>query len=129
MPIESHKRTQKPIPLNTKNDTNHKTKTPLQFEIDSPPDKPETENKPSLKSLLQKLGVTERTPEYHACVKFLETISPKNKHKQTEIVDLTSPTERTNDMNEKEILFVKKRMQRKKLQRKKGRRNARRRRT
>ena len=36
---------------------------------------------------------------------FLEAISPKYKQKQADVVDLTSPTE--DDMNDKEIPFVK----------------------
>ena len=95
-----------PILINTINDASQKTKTPLQFEIDSPPDKPETENNPSLKPLIQEMGFTEKTPKYQACVRFLKAISPKNKQKQNEIVDLTSPTESTIDMNDKDILFV-----------------------
>ena len=38
-------------------------------------------------------------------MKFLEAISPKHKQKQADVVDLTSPTE--DDMNDKEIPFVK----------------------
>ena len=52
------------------------------------------------------MGFTEKTLKYQACVRFLKAISPKNKQKQNEIVDLTSPTESTIDMNDKEILFV-----------------------
>ena len=51
------------------------------------------------------MGCTEKTPDYQACVKFLEAISPKHKQKQADVVDLTSPTE--DDMNDKEIPFVK----------------------
>ena len=51
----------------------------------------------------QEMGFTEKTPEYRACVKFLAAISPKNKHKQAEFVGLTSPTESTNEMIDKEI--------------------------
>ena len=54
------------------------------------------------------MGFTEKTPEYQACSKLLEDISPRNKEK-TDVVDLTSPTEDdTNDNNHNNLLFVKK---------------------
>ena len=88
------------------NDTNEGQKT-IRFEIDSPPDKTITDNYPSLKSLIQEMGFPEKIPQYQACVKFIEAISPKNNKKQTDLVDLTSPTEdETNDKNN-DILFVK----------------------
>ena len=52
------------------------------------------------------MGFTDKTPEYQACVKFSEAISPINKNKNTAVVELTSPTESANDNTE--ILFVKK---------------------
>ena len=48
----------------------------------------------SLKSLIQEMGFTENTPEYKACVQFIQAISPK--HKPTtasDVIDLTPPTE------------------------------------
>ena len=78
------------------------------FEIDSPPEKFTPENYPSLKSLIQKMGFTEKTPEYKACVKFIEAISPQNKTTtHNNIIDLTSPTEDETIDNNMEILFVK----------------------
>ena len=53
------------------------------------------------------MGFTEKTPQYQACVKFVEAISPKHRAKQTEVVDLTSPTEDENVDNNNHILFVK----------------------
>ena len=46
-----------------------------------------------------------QTPEYQACLKFLEAISPKSKtNDKEEIIDLNSPTERP-DKND-EILCI-----------------------
>ena len=78
----------------------------LRFEIDSPPDQPISEY-PSLKSLIQEMGFTDKTPQYQACLKFIEAISPKHGANQTEVVDLTSPTEDENVENGNDILFVK----------------------
>ena len=74
----------------------------FRFEIDSPPDE-----YPSLKSLIQEMGFTEKTPQYQACVTFIEAISSKHSARQTEVVDLTSPTEDENVDNNNDILFVK----------------------
>ena len=99
------------------NNTNEGQKT-IRFEIDSPPDKTNTDNYPSLKSLIQEMGFTEKIPQYQACGKFIEVISPKNNKKQTDVVDLTSPTEdETNDKNN-DILFVMEKNTPKKLERK-----------
>ena len=81
-----------------------KKKKKFRFETDSPPDQPKSEY-PSLKSLIQKMGFTDRTPQYQACLKFIEAISPKHGGaKQTEVVDLTSPTEDENLENNNDIL-------------------------
>ena len=54
------------------------------------------------------MGFTEKTPQYKACVKFIEAISPKNKISSTDVVDLTSPTEDyEKNENNNDILFVK----------------------
>ena len=85
-----------------------KRKKPIKFQIDSPPDKRDTDNYPSLKSLIQEICFTEKTPQYRACVKLIEAISPKNKTGVTEVVDLTSPPiedDATADTNN-ENLFV-----------------------
>ena len=39
------------------------------------------------------MGFTDKTPQYQACLKFIEAISPKHGTKHTEVVDLTSPTD------------------------------------
>ena len=97
-----------PVPINAINNKHfEKKKGAIQFQIDSPPDKRDTENYPSLKSLIQEMGFTEKTPQYRACVKLIEAISPKNKTSHTEVVDLTSPIEddATADKNN-EISFI-----------------------
>ena len=78
-----------------------------QFEIDSPPEKP-TQDSPSLKSLIQEMGFTEKNPEYKACVQFIQAISPKHKPTTTSnVIVLTSPTEaEVETMENNDILFV-----------------------
>ena len=49
----------------------------------------------------------DNTPQYQACLKFVEAINPKQSAKQTEVVDLTSPTEDEKVENNNDILFVK----------------------
>ena len=81
------------FPINTvseKNNENNEEQKAFRFEIDSPPDKPKT-GYPSLKSLIQEMGFTGKTPQYQACVKFFEAISPKHSGKQ-DLVDLSSPS-------------------------------------
>ena len=54
------------------------------------------------------MGFTEKIPQYKACVKFIEAISPKSKTSHTDVVDLTSPTEDDDTIdNNNDILFVK----------------------
>ena len=64
----------------------------IRFEIDSPSEQQKLEY-PSLKSLIQEIGFSDKTPKYQACIKFIEAISPKHNNKQTKVVDLTSLTE------------------------------------
>ena len=52
------------------------------------------------------MGFTEKTSQYQVCVKFIETISPKNIRNQTDAVDLKSPTEDQTINNNSDILFV-----------------------
>ena len=79
-----------------------------QFETDSPPEKSTPGNYPSLKPLIQVMGFTEKTPEYKACVKITEAISPKNKTtRNNNVIELTSPTEYDTMDNNMEKLFVK----------------------
>ena len=92
--------------INEKDNENNEGQKEFRFEIDSLPDKPKSEY-PSLKSLIQEMGFTEKTPQYQACVKFIVAISPKHRAKQTEVVDLTSPTEDENVDNNNDILLVK----------------------
>ena len=56
-----------PVPINVINNKNNGEKKTLQFEIFSPPDKQSTDNYPSLKSLIQEMGFTEKTPQFRAC--------------------------------------------------------------
>ena len=50
---------------------------------------------------------TEKTPEYKACIQFMQAISPNHKPSTTNNVkDLTSPTEAETMQND-DILFVK----------------------
>ena len=53
------------------------------------------------------MGFTDKTPQYQACRKFIEAISPKHGTKHTEVVDLTSPTEEYMADNNNEILLIK----------------------
>ena len=46
---------------------------------------------PNLKSLISEMGFHEKSPEYQACLTFLDAIRPKEQ--TTQIVDLISPTE------------------------------------
>ena len=59
-----------------------------------------------MKSLKQEMGYKDKIPQYQACIKFIEAISPKHSARQTEVVDLTSPTEYENVENN-DIPFVK----------------------
>ena len=79
------------IPLNTINEQeSNEVQKPkeLGFEIDLPADQQKLDY-PSLKSLIQEMSFTDKTPQYQACLKFLEAISPKHGNKQTEVMDLT----------------------------------------
>ena len=96
-----------PVLINTIEEKNdEEKKQPIKFQIDSPPDK-QRDNYPHLKTLIQEMGFMEKTPQYRACVKLREIISPRNKTGHTEIVDLTSPPieEEASDTNN-EILFI-----------------------
>ena len=75
-----------PINTNERNNENNEEQKAFRFEIDSPPDKPKSEY-PSLKSLIQEMGFTEKTPQYQACVKFIEAISSKHSAKQADVVE------------------------------------------
>ena len=61
------------VPINTinkKDNKNNEGQKEFRFEIDSPPEKPKSEYS-SLKSLIQEMGFTEKTPQFQACVKFI----------------------------------------------------------
>ena len=96
------------MPTNTINEQieNNEGQKEFRFEIVSPPDKPKSEY-PSLKSLIQEMGFKDKTSQYQACIKFTEAISPKHSARQTEVMDLTSPTEYENVENHNDIPFVK----------------------
>ena len=95
------------IPINTitELESNEKPKE-IRLETDSPPEQQKLEN-PSLKTLIQEMGFSNKTPQYQACSKFIEAISPKHGNKQTEVVDLTSPTEEDMAENNNDILLIK----------------------
>ena len=64
--------------------------------------------KPILKSLIQEMGFSDKTPEYQACLKILEAISPTNTNQnqdEAEINDLISPVDSINK-GMTEILFI-----------------------
>ena len=95
------------IPINTITESAGSGKTKeIRFEIDSPPEQPKSEY-PSLKTRIQEMGFTDKTPQYKARLKFIEAISPKLGTKHTEVVDLTSPTEEDMVDNNNEILLFK----------------------
>ena len=97
-----------PVPINAIEDQqNEETKQSIRFQIDSPPARQENAY-PSLTSLIQEMGFTETTPQFKACIKLIETISPKSKINQTEVVDLISPPneDEPTDTNN-DILFIK----------------------
>ena len=92
-----------PIPINSINESDT-SKKPLNFNIDSPSDQIYPPAKPSLKSLIQEMGFADKSPEYKACMDFLETFSPKNKGKHTdEVIDLILSDESPNKMD---ILYI-----------------------
>ena len=87
-----------PIPINNINESDSSKK--LNFKIDSPSDQIYSPEKPSLKSLIQEIGFTDKSPEYRACMTFLEAISPKYKAKNTdEVFDLISSDESPNKID------------------------------
>ena len=53
------------------------------------------------------MGFAKKSPQYQACVNFIEAINPKNSTKETDVVDLTSPTENVTIDNNNDILLVK----------------------
>ena len=76
-----------------------------QFEIDSPPEKSKQDS-PSLKSLLQEMGFSKKTPEYKACLQFIQAISPKHRTSTTNnVIDLTSPAEAEDETMENDDIF------------------------
>ena len=92
-----------PFPTNNINESDTRKK-PLNFNIDSLSDQIYPSTKPSLKSLIQEMGFADKSPEYKACIDFLEAISPKNKAKHTdEVIDLISSDESLNKMD---ILYI-----------------------
>ena len=50
-----------------------KTKESRRFEIDPPPEQQKS-NYPSLKTLIKEMGFLDETPQYQACLKFIEAI-------------------------------------------------------
>ena len=89
-----------PIPINTVGVTLQSPTKKLS--IDSPSDKqtnsqeiktPEKTPPSSLKYLITEMGFQEESPEYKACLTFLDAIRPKDQTSTTQIVDLVSPAE------------------------------------
>ena len=76
------------------------------FEIDSPPAQKES-NYPSLETLIQDMGFSDKTPQYQACLKFIEAISPKQGNKKDEVIDLTSLTDEVMVDNNNDIPLIK----------------------
>ena len=94
-----------PIPINAIQKTS--TAGKKQFEIDSPPEKSKPDT-PSLKFLIQEMGFSEKTPEYKACIQFIQAISPKHKTNITdEVLDLTSPAELDDEKMDNNDIFCK----------------------
>ena len=84
-----------PIPINTVEDT---LQSPIKkFSIDSPSDKQTRsqnmktpdQTPPSLRNWC----FQEKSPEYQACLTFLDAIRPKEQTSTTQLVDLVSPAE------------------------------------
>ena len=92
-----------PIPINIIDESDTRKK-PVNFNIDSPSDQIYPSAKPSLKSPIQEMGFADKSPEYKACMNFLEAIIPKNKAKQTDkVIDLILSDESPNKMD---ILYI-----------------------
>ena len=53
------------------------------------------------------MGFSDETPEYQACLEFIEAISPKQTKKKEEVVDLTSLTDEEMAENNNDILLIK----------------------
>ena len=52
------------------------------------------------------MGFSEKTPEYKACVEFIQLISPKHKTSTTNnVIDLTSPAEAEDETMENDDIF------------------------
>ena len=95
-----------PIPINaTQNTSTQETK---KLEIDSPLEKSKPDT-PSLKPLIQEMGFSEKTPEYKACIQFIQAISPKHKTNVTDdVIDLTSPAEADDEKMDHNDIFCEK---------------------
>ena len=71
------------VPFNAIEDKkNEETKQPIRFQIDSPSNRQE-DNCRSLKSLIQEMGFTEKSPQFKACIKIIEAISPEKQDKSS----------------------------------------------
>ena len=72
------------------------------------------------------MGLTEKKPQYQACVKFISTFSPKNTKNQTDVVYLTSPTEDKQSTTTTTIFYLERtKTNRKKVRRKRKTKNCR----
>ena len=92
-----------PIPINAIQTTS--TAGTKQFEIGSPPEKSKQVTT-SLKSLIREMRFSEKTPEYKACIQFIQAISPKHKTSITnDVIDLTSPAEADDEKMDNNDIF------------------------
>ena len=83
---------------------NRGDETTRKVEIDSPP--AQERNYPSLKTVLQDMEFSDKTPQYQACLKFIESISPKQGNKKDEVIDLTSLTDEETTEKNNDILMI-----------------------
>ena len=61
-----------PVLINTIAKKTEGQKKTIQFSMESPPDKTTRNTKPSLKTLIQEIVFAYKSPEFQACVKFLQ---------------------------------------------------------
>ena len=79
------------------------TRTKLSVKLSSQEKTPDT---PSLKILIQEMGFSEKTPEYKACIQFIQAISPKHKTNVIdEVIDPTSPAEANDGKMDNDVIY------------------------
>ena len=61
---------------------------------------------PSLKSLIQEMEISEKTPQYKACIQFIQAICPKHKTSLTnDVIDFTLPAEADDEKMDSNDIF------------------------